>query len=300
MPGPGIYAVEATADGFLTVRSEPIDTNHMPGKAIQITLSKGATVAGTVVDEEGRPIDGAIVMSLAKAGGQLPVTAAETPDEIGVRTVAGRFRFEGLTPGSDMFQVAHRDYALATLPNVEVRSPPEEPLRIVMKRGGTVCGHVQDERGRLMAGVSLHFQRRAGVFEGQRFSSRFATAVTDANGYYEVHHLPEELIHILPDSRGDSLGVFHQAVLPVNGKTRTVDFGAGSTVSGQLFINGAACLDEIATDRRLARVGFWGQDNHRFHRGVRLCRRSAGEAPIVLFRQDAGPRMGRMGRSPHA
>ncbi|HEX4070070.1 MAG TPA: M56 family metallopeptidase, partial [Planctomycetaceae bacterium] len=53
VPGPGIYAVEATADGFLTVRSEPIDTNHLPEKGIQITLSKGATVAGTVVDEAG-------------------------------------------------------------------------------------------------------------------------------------------------------------------------------------------------------------------------------------------------------
>ena len=239
VPGPGIYAVEATADGFLTVRSEPIDTNHLPEKGIQITLSKGASVAGTVVDEEGRPIDGAIVMSLAKAGGELPVTAADTPDTIGVHTVAGRFQFEGLTPGKDTFQVVHPDYALATLPNVEVGAPAGEPLRIVMKRGGTVCGHVQDGRGRLMQGVSLRFERSPFTYAGQRFSTKFATAITDANGYYEVHHLPEEVIHILRDSRENASGVFHLAVLPVNGKTRTVDFGAGSTVSGRLFLNGA-------------------------------------------------------------
>ena len=257
VPGPGIYAVEATADGFATVRSEPIDTDHLPAQGIAITLSKGASVVGTVVDEEGRPIDGAIVMSLAKAGGQLPVTAAEAPDEIGVRTVAGRFQFEGLTPGKDTFQVVHPDYALATVRNIEVRAQGQEPLNFVLKRGGTVSGHVHDESGRLMAGAKLEVRRYAFHFGGERFRNRFATAVTDKNGYYEVHHLPEELIHILRDERGDSLGVSHQAVLPLNGKTRIVDFGAGSTVSGQLFINGAPL---VSTNVQLTDDESYGRD----------------------------------------
>ncbi len=254
VPGPGIYAVEATADGFSTVRSEAIDTDHMPGKAIQITLSKGTSVTGTVVNEEGQPIDGAIVMSLSKADGELPVTAASTPDTIGVHTVAGRFQFEGLTPGKDTFQVVHPDYALATLPNVEVGAPAREPLRIVMKRGGTVCGHVQDGRGRLMQGVSLRFERSPFTYAGQRFSTKFATAITDANGYYEVHHLPDEVIHILRDSRENASGVFHLAVLPVNGKTRTIDFGSGSSVSGRLFINGSP---QASTKLQLSDDGGW-------------------------------------------
>ena len=110
LPGPGVYAVEATADGFLTVRSEPIDANHLPEKGIQITLTKGASVAGTVVDEEGRPIDGAIVMSLAKSGawGELPVTVGRYsghdrcahrggPVPIG-RPEAGQRRVSGCPP----------------------------------------------------------------------------------------------------------------------------------------------------------------------------------------------------------
>ncbi len=41
-------------------------------------------------------------------------------------------------------------------------------------------------------------------------------------------------------NRGElALGVFHQTVLPLNGKTRTVDFGGGPTISGRLFLNGA-------------------------------------------------------------
>ncbi|HEV3301267.1 MAG TPA: M56 family metallopeptidase, partial [Planctomycetaceae bacterium] len=238
VPGPGIYAVEATADGFATIRSEPINTDELPKTGIRLTLSKGAVLFGTVVDEEGRPIDGAVVMSLAKSGGQLPMSSADIPEGIGVRTVHGRFHFDGLTPGNDTFQVVNPDYALALVRNLEVRSRQQESLTIVMKRGGTVAGHVQDERGRPLAGVSLRFQRYRSAFAGERYGSRFASAVTDANGYYEVHHLPEERIHILRDQGARSLGVFHQAVLPLNSQTRTVDFGGRVTVSGQLFVNG--------------------------------------------------------------
>jgi hypothetical protein len=238
VPGPGIYAVEATADGFGTVRSEPINTDQLPKTGIRLTLSKGAVLFGTVVDEEGRPIDGAVVMSLAKSGGQLPMSSVDLPEGIGAKTVHGRFHFDGLTPGNDILQVVHPDYALALVQNIEVRSRQQEPLAIVMKRGGTVAGHVQDERGRPVAGVSLRFQRYPFTFAGDRYGSRFAMAVTDANGFYEVHHLPEELIHILRDQGARSPGVFHQAVLPRNGKTRTVDFGGRATVSGQLFVNG--------------------------------------------------------------
>jgi Carboxypeptidase regulatory-like domain len=197
--GPGIYAVEATADGFATIRSEPINTDQLPKTGIRLTLSKGAVLFGMVVDEERRPVDGAVVMSLAKSGGQLPMSPADIPEGIGVRTVNGRFHFDGLTPGNDIFQVVHPDYALALVQNVGVRSRQQESLTIVMKRGGTVAGHVQDERGRPLAGVSLRFQRDPFTFAGDRYGSRFATAVTDANGYYAVHHLPEELIHILRD-----------------------------------------------------------------------------------------------------
>ena len=245
LPGPGIYVLEVTAEGFATVRSEPISTDHLPKNPLRLMLTRGASLVGTVVDEEGRPIDGAFVLSLAKAGGQLPLSLERNVDEdIGVRTVAGHFQFDGLSPGTDTFEALHADYAVTTARNVEIPAQAPGKLTIVMKRGGTVCGHVHDEHGRPARGVRLEFRRHAGHFAGERYNSQFAAAVTDTNGYYEVRHLPEELVHIVRDSRGarsqgaDSLGVRHRTVLPASGKTRTVDFGAGTTVSGQLFING--------------------------------------------------------------
>jgi beta-lactamase regulating signal transducer with metallopeptidase domain/protocatechuate 3,4-dioxygenase beta subunit len=236
--GPGIYVVEATADGLATTRSEPINTDQLPKNGVRLLLTKGVRLSGTVVDEEGRPIDGARVISRAKVGGRLPTSAAEISEGTGVRTVNGRFQFDGLTPGKEDFRVLHPDYALASVQNFELRAQGHEPLAIVLKRGGTVSGHLRDEHGRPIAGAQLHFQRYPFSFFEDPNGSRFATAVTDENGAYEVRHLPEELIHILRDQGRRTLGVFHMSVLPVNGQTRTIEFGGAPNVSGQLFVNG--------------------------------------------------------------
>ena len=110
-----------------------------------------------------------------------------------------------------------------------------------------------------------------------------------------MHHLPEEVIHILRDSRDDASGVFHLAVLPMNGKTRTADFGAGLDRFRPAFPQRrAAGLDEIATERRRG-LGVRGRDHHRFHRSVCLRRDPAGQAPFVLFPWEVGPHLGPLG-----
>ncbi len=242
--GAGIYVVEATADGWATTRSEPINTDQLPKKGVRLTLTKGIRLIGTVVDEDGGHVNGALVISRAKGGDFLPVSAAEVStgvsDGIGVRTVKGRFQLDGLAPGKETFHVLHPDYALAVVPNFEIRAQAQEPLSIVLKRGGTVAGTVHDEHRRPLAGVQLNFQRYPFSFAENPKGSRFATAVTDENGHYEARHLPEEMIHIMRSGHDRSVGVFHQAVLPVNGQTRTIDFGGTPTVWGRLFINGVS------------------------------------------------------------
>ena len=236
LPGPGVYVVEASADGYATSRSEAINTDKWPPKEIRIGLTKGVPLAGTVLDEEGHPISGATVISLAQSGGQGAVSTANLPERIGIKTVAGRFQFAGLDPGPDTLDIVHPEYA-PVIVNISIQRGGQPPLAIVMQRGGTVCGHVQDDLGRLAAGVTLHFQDWYSYGPYTR-DGRFATAVTDENGYYEVSHLPERLVYIHRADEWDALGVVRQAVLPSNGKMRTVDFGGSSKISGQLFVNG--------------------------------------------------------------
>jgi len=237
VPGPGIYVVEARADGFAPTRSEPINADKLPRKEIRITLSRGSSLSGTVVDEEGGLIDGATVISLASAGAWYPVSFTEIPGEIGVKAAGGRFQIEGLAPGKDWLYTVHPNYAPTVLNNVEIRSDGrQKPLTIVMQHGGTVCGHVHDDLGRLVAGATLYFQD--GLYGSDERRGRLATAITDENGYYEAKHLPSQVVYLHRVQEWETLGVVRQAVLPANGKVRTVDFGGSSKVAGRLFVNG--------------------------------------------------------------
>ncbi len=241
LSGPGVYVVEASADGCAIARSEPVNTDLQLERELRLKLSKGLTVSGMVTDEAGRPIDGATVLALSKTGAPLPVSATEVPPGAGVVTKNGRFQFENLNAGKETFRVLHPDYAFAAVENLQLNADAHQPpITVVMKRGGTIRGHVYDQFGRLAAGVPLHFQDRNG-YPGNEWEQkgRFATVVSDQSGHYEVAHLPEELISIHREQEWESLGVVRQTVLPSEKRPGTVDFGGPARITGRLLINGS-------------------------------------------------------------
>jgi beta-lactamase regulating signal transducer with metallopeptidase domain/protocatechuate 3,4-dioxygenase beta subunit len=241
LAGPGVYVVEATADGYSIARSESVNSDLQLNQEVHLKLSKGITLFGTVVDEAGRPINGATVLALSKVAGPLPVTASELSPGAGVRTVEGRFQFDDLNPGKETLRAVHPDYAFRAIEDLDLKADGKpSPLTIVMRRGGTVRGHVFDEFGRPAAGVPLHFQDRNSYVGGEwENKGRFATVLTDQSGYYEASHLPDELIYIRREQEWESLGVVRQTVLPPAGRPATVDFGGPAKVTGRLLINGS-------------------------------------------------------------
>lgn len=246
VPGPGVYAVEATADGFAIARSDEVNTDARPAKELLIKLSAGKTLSGSVVDEQGKPIDGAVVFSLAKNGHPLPVSAEGLKPNAGVKTAAGKFRIAGLNPGKDVLHIVHPDYAMAAVDELEIKAEGEQlPLKIVMRQGRRLRGRVFDNDGRPAADVTLQFQgdeRYGGPSDGRQL---FATATTDENGLYEVARLPAQLLYVHRENEWEARGVLRQAVLPVDGKTSTVDFGGASKTTGRLLVNGAPLADKV-------------------------------------------------------
>jgi beta-lactamase regulating signal transducer with metallopeptidase domain/protocatechuate 3,4-dioxygenase beta subunit len=238
LPGPGMYIVEAAADGYAMAQSRPINAEHLSKEGVNLTLTKLVRLSGIVIDESGRPIDGAIVNSLAKAEGHLRAPIDTPRDGTFAKTANGRFEFDELAPGADTFRVDHGDYVSTVVENVTL--PRAEPLRIVMKRGATVYGHVGDNKGQPLQGVKLHVWRTRREFPGDLDIRGLATVVTDARGYYEFHGLPEQLVQIrrLADDR--FRGLFFKSVMPSATKMRSVDFGAHSIVTGRLFVDGKA------------------------------------------------------------
>src|SRR5205823_2661649 len=65
--GPGIYTVLVAADGLASARSAPFTTDKDSQREIQVEMKPGIPLSGTVVDELGRHVDGAKIISLPGA-----------------------------------------------------------------------------------------------------------------------------------------------------------------------------------------------------------------------------------------
>lgn len=242
--GPGVYKVQVAVPGFAWQLSDEINTVEDGGLPILIALSEGVSLSGTVVDEAGNPIDGATVIPLSKAADIYSAISNRSTDEEGaVETVNGKFELTNLVPGEESVKVVHPDYCLEVLHHVVVGPKRgDEPLRVTLNRGGTVRGRVFDTDGNPEPNVTLHFHDKHGPRSG-RGEGALATVVTDANGFYEVQHLPDELCLVYRSERSNPSGVVRNAILPANGQIRTLDLGGANRLTGRLLLNGTPLND---------------------------------------------------------
>jgi beta-lactamase regulating signal transducer with metallopeptidase domain len=239
VPGPGVYAVEAVATGFAIARSDEVNTDTQPDKQVVVKLSRGKTLAGTVVNEEGKPIDGAVVVSLMRDGYPLPVSADNLRPGVGVKSQNGKFELVDLKPGKDMLHIVHPDYVMSAVEELEINASGEQPpLKIVMQRGCLLRGRVYDNDGEPAPDVTLHFRTNEASSGPDEKEGRFAAVTTDGNGRFEVARLPHKLVHIHRQNEWEAMGVVRLTVLPDGGKVNTVDFGGPSKVTGRLVVNG--------------------------------------------------------------
>lgn len=240
VPGPGVYRLVAEAQGTAATRSAEINTDGYDGQPVPIVLTAGATVSGTVVDEQGQAIAGARVMPLSRI-----LTSREQRSidvaALSVETDAqGRFRLERLTPGPEMIRASHADYAFTTTEPLTLAAGDNSLKPIVLAEGGSVRGRVFDENGRPQAGVTLYFRKTisAGESEAQKLYGEFGSAVSDAEGWYQADRLPTELCYVSRSDPWGALGVVRQAILPTNKESRRLDLGGKTPVRGRLVVNG--------------------------------------------------------------
>lgn len=238
--GPGVYKVQIAAEDYAWQFSDEINTDENGGKPLQIALSEGVSLTGTVVDQAGQPIDGATVVPLSRAMGTMPASTLPFDTAEGaVRTRDGKFELNHLSAGKSSLKVTHSDYCFTIVPDVVVGPERgEDPVRITLTVGGTVRGRVFDAEGRPEPNVTLYFQDSDGYSGGgDEEKGRFASAVTDADGFYEVDRLPSQLIYVNRADPWQSLGVVRHAILPENGQVHTLDFGGDKLLTGRLLIN---------------------------------------------------------------
>jgi RNA polymerase sigma factor (sigma-70 family) len=239
--GPGVYQVEALADGYAPCRSDPVNTDE--NHDVLVSLSQGGTMIGRVIDRAGNPVDNAKVIPLSWACDTTPRTKAVFASEKGATvTHDGVFTLAHLPAGVEVIRIIHPNYAVETVGSIEIKADEvTQAGDIVLASGGTVEGFVLDELDNPLANQTLYFYDRSGTTDA---AHRWATAVTDANGFYQVHHLPAQLCYV---SRDQTMrGVARRAVTPREGETIRLDFGGAFKVSGVL-----TTLDGRSAQRRL-------------------------------------------------
>jgi len=133
---------------------------------LEVVLPTGFAIQGTIRDTGGRPVEGADLRLVDRAG------TRSSSDR------RGAFRLDGLSPSraNQLMICRHRDY----LP-MNVRVTPENanlPLDIVMKRGIDVRGTVIGPRGEPMVGATVTLGDNPHVGRSLQ--------VTDANGAFCV------------------------------------------------------------------------------------------------------------------
>ncbi len=146
----------------------------------RIELSDGLSATGTVTDELGKPIVGALV----KTKFSNDIREARTNEQ-------GVYRLVGCKPSMARVVVSAKGRATDMQ---EVRFEPDmEPVNFVMKPGGKIRIRVVDEQGNGIPIARIFFQRWRGRF--QYFEFDHISQYTDQNGVWEWNEAPlDELV----------------------------------------------------------------------------------------------------------
>lgn len=209
---PGQYSVEATARGFAPTLSAPfLVATAQVTQNVEVVLSRGATVRGTLYDPEGNPISGAKVTIqpnrsqgqamaglLALLGG--PSNGAKPPST--KTNSEGQFEINNLTP--DTYQVEIEKVGFSPNPINDVALVADQPTdigAITLSRGGTIFGRVVDASGgAFQAGVVTCTNQVAPGIAPETLFNREVRP--DADGRFEVSNVPagDYLLQFKPDA----------------------------------------------------------------------------------------------------
>jgi hypothetical protein len=175
---------------------------HLPSTSGPVfALQPTATLAGSVVDDEGRAVAGADVR-IDEHAPEAAIRYGGNPEGLAVRTTSranGTFRIDVLPRRAHVVKVTRAGYAPASL--VAEKLPPaaiKSGLRIVLSRGQSAAGRVvEKETSEPIAGAELRLvlSSRAAIpqwargGEDEPEGAEFA-AVSNADGSYRFEHLP--------------------------------------------------------------------------------------------------------------
>ncbi len=206
-----LFCFAIAANAQQPKRSKPAQPQAKPSAATK-PAQRGSTLSGRVIDDGGRPVEGAMVM-VAPAG---TLSRQKRPADGGIRTATtgedGRFNFEDLTVRSYVFRVFAPGYVLA--PDIaQTNGRPvyyhlgdNVSLRLI--KGAVITGMVVSPAGEPLVGIQV---RATKIKEVDGRAARSApideTSIgrnwkTDDRGIYRIYGLEPGVYVVAAGGRG--------------------------------------------------------------------------------------------------
>lgn len=227
---PGEKTIVFTRSGY-TSSQKTVTVAAGKDTRLDAQLSSGMRVTGTVVSDAGAPIPDAVVRALGSSmdGGREGRTDA-----------SGNFAIEGLAPGHYTFTAGKSGFAPATQRDVDIAT--SGPVRIVMKSGGIITGHVTGltQQELEQTTVTAMPASGGGMFMGG------AQSPVDASGNYRIEGAPSGTVRVSARMGAMFGGTSKQAapktveVEPGATAQLDIDFKSNTTIRGRITRNGGA------------------------------------------------------------
>jgi hypothetical protein len=176
----GTYVLQAADDEHAVTRSAPVAVDGSPIDGVEIVMKDAGVISGIVLDRSRRPAPFAGISAVGAAGGTLEVTADQN----------GAFELRGL---ARYFLVLRAETATATSSAVQLNlsEKPEAEVELVLESVGTIEGTVVDERGSPLAGITVTASPDWAHLPPSARPAGLREAITDDDGRFILHGLPE-------------------------------------------------------------------------------------------------------------
>ena len=203
---------------------------------LDVQMSTGTRATGFVVTDSGAPVPDASVTALS---------AAEMDGGRGGRSDSnGAFTIEGLAPGHYTFNAAKNGYSAGIVRDVDIAT--SGPVRIVLKSGGVITGHVNGLTPQEIEQTTVYANGSGGGGGPMGGSAAGSTAPVDAGGNFRIEGAPSGTVRISARTGamfgGSSKSAAPKTVELEPGGTAQVDidFKSSTVIRGRVTRNGAA------------------------------------------------------------
>lgn len=254
----GRYRVRGLRPGSATVRAE--EPRHVPwtrhsvpiekgaSRTLDVLLTRGATLSGRVVDEDGRPVAGAGVSLLSSSESSLDAAVRLRGEASRLRTRPdGSFTATRLPPGENQrLSVQHPEFERGTVGGISlVAGGTRSGVVVTIRRGVVLTGRVSDPDGNPIAGAEVSAGRSFSVRSSSGGSLTRVrvemmeaprTARSGGDGAFELRGLAPGGVSVTVKAPGRATETVDPVLLERGARPDPVEIvlGPGATISGRI------------------------------------------------------------------